>query len=477
MSARPARSAALWAVLALALILRLGRGILRWDEIALAYAAYQQPWVDAAAAGDPVGIFTTFTGLHPPLYSALFGLVGWVWGAPAGWLLLSVGASLAAVALVGRSYGAVAALVLAVDPLQLAYCAEVNNYPLLVAMVAGCLAARRHLAEGGSWVPLAVVGILAGWTHLLGGAFAGMCALSLGLARPRATLSVLGAMAVGTAPVVWRALGLAGDEGTYGQPGLELGVVLAGLVDKVGEGWLLVWALALFGSLWRRAEGALYLGALGLIGLSLALGVAAPHQQPYWLLLGPLQAALVGAYPRVVGALAALLGLSLVHEDLDRLRALRADQSRPRAIDAALAASQPGDALWLLAPGLEPDDDKRAFSTVLWRFNPLESAPPWRGDGGLSFEYTDYWYGQPRWLGGRIVHTSTFLEQSQFQQIIDAHLAAGRRVQLVLYDHGPADDYPGLVERSLQPYRHRCARVGEDVGLGTDLLCVVEARE
>lgn len=469
---RSARGA-LAAVLVLALALRLLRAGLRWDEIALAYAAYQQPWVDAAARGDLAATLSTFTGLHPPLYAALFGLVDWGWGAPAGWLLLSAVASLLAVALVGRSYGALSALILAVDPLQLAYCAEVNNYPLLVAAVAACLSARRRVLSGGGWAALAIVGVLAGWTHLLGGAFAGLCALTLLRADARAAAGVLVTMAVGTAPVLIRALGLAGDEGTYGQPGLDASVVLRGLEEKVGEAWLIVWIVALLGGYWRRAEGLLLVGSMALIGLALGLGVAAPHQQPYWLLLGPVQAALLGAFPRIVPTLAVFLGLFSMRAELERARDVREDLSRPRAIDAALAAARPGDALWLLAPGLEPDDDKRAFSPVLWRFDPFESAPPWRGDG-QPLEYTDYGFGQPRWLAGQVVHTSTDLWPAQFDAALALHFAAGRRVQLVLYDHGPAYDYPGKVERALRPYRHRCAKVGEDAGLGVDLLCVVE---
>ena len=59
------------------------------------------------------------------------------------------------------------------------------------------------------------------------------------------------------------------------------------------------------------------------------------------------------------------------------------------------------------------------------------------------------------------------------QELVRTHLDAGRRFFLVLYDHGPADDYPGLVRRVMEPFTLGCEAVGEDVGLGVDQLCEV----
>ncbi|MCB9762861.1 MAG: hypothetical protein H6739_23875 [Alphaproteobacteria bacterium] len=462
----------LLAVVAAAFGLRLVRAALRWDEITLAYAAYLQPWQDHLRAGDLGGMLSTFVGLHPPLYPALFSAVDLAWGAPAGWLLMSVAASTLAVWVVGRAAGLAAAATLAVDPLQLAYCAEVNNYPLLVLIIALCLAAERRASDGRGWGPLALAGVAGGWTHLLGGLAGGLFALKLARRDLRAGLAVLGVMAAGTAPVVARGLALAGGEGTYGQGGLDPAALAGGLHEKLGL-WGLVWGLALVGGVRRpgllAVAFALAAAILGMMGL----GVAASHQQPYWLALGPLVAALVGAW-RPLGLVAVGLGLWGFGPELDRLEALQRDLGRPRAIDAAIAAIPPGGALWLLAPALMPDDDKRDTSDVLWRLEPFRPAPPWRGDGAPAFEFTDYRFGQPRWLAGRVVHTSTDLSTDAFDAALGWHLAAGRPVGVVLYDHGPAFDYPGKVRRALDPYDHRCVEVGADVGLGVDLLCVVE---
>lgn len=479
----------LLAVVAAGLALRLVRAALRWDEIALAYAAYQQPWVDAAAAGDLLGVLTTYTGLHPPLYSLLFGLTAHT---PAAWLLLSALLSAGAVALVGRTYGTPAAAVLAADPLQLAYAAEVNNYPLLVFVAALCLTGRSMASQAatsetaasasdpGRWsgvvgvALLGVAGVLAGWTHLLGGVFGGLCALTLLRRQPKDAALVLGIMALGCAPIVWRALSLTGQEGTFGQLGLDWAALGHGLWVKVGW-WALAAPVALVGFRERPAEAVIFVGsALAILGM-VALGVAAVHQQPYWLLLGPPAAALLGAVP-AAGWVAALLGLAVwAPGERERVQQVRRDLERPRAIDFVLEEAGPEDALWLLSPALKPDDDKTDTSDVLWRFSPWASAPPWRGDdaGAQRFEYVDYAYGQPRRLGGRVVHSSTDLWPEALGDALDRHRAAGRSVWFVLYDHGPADDYDGMLQRRLAGRSASCRYYGEDVGLGTDMICEV----
>lgn len=457
-------------VVALALVLRLGRAALRWDEIALAYVAYQQPWLDAAARWDLQGMVATTVGLHPPLYSALLGLVMAVWPAPAAWLALSAGLSTAAVIFVGRAFGWPAALVLAVDPLQLAYAGELNNYPLLAASTAACLAARERAAAGGSWAPLALAGVVAGWSHVLGGVVGGIHALTLLPSRPRAAAGALGWMAVGTAPVLALALRLAGSEGTYGQGGFDGPLLLRTLVERGGAGLALIAAAALAGA-WRRPAVAVVAAGsaaaiLGMVGA----GVAASHQVPYWLVVGPPLAALAASWwglGSAVGVLALGLG---VPAELQRGRRLTDDLRRPRSIDAALGRSEPGDALWLLSPALEPDDDKAATSPVLWRLAPWEPMPAWTG----AFEYVDYAYGQPRLWRDRVVHTSTGLSLAHFDAMAGRHLAAGGRLWVVLYDHAPARDLARTLDVALRPYAATCADVGEDRGLGVDRLCRVE---
>lgn len=472
---KSARVPLLVGVVLLAAVLRGLRVAERWDEIALAYAAYQQPWVDAFLSGDARGIVGTFVGLHPPAYSLLYGLLDVAWGAPLGWLLLSAGLSLGAVALVGRVGGVGPALLLAADPIQLAYAAEVNNYPLLVFAVALCLHEHARVQRGGSWVGLALAGVLAGWTHVLGGLVAGLLVLTLYRDRG-AVLRVLGVMAVGTAPVIIRALSMAGGEDTYGQAGLQLDVIWTGLVTKASYWWVVAWVVAAIPMCRWRLSLVLVLVVGGVLAM-MGLGVAASHQQPYWVVLGPL----VALAPRrefTLGMGVLALGLAWT-STVQPAQRLSDAVERPRGIDAALASTSDGDALWLLAPALMPDDDKTMDADVLWRFDVAARMPAWRGPDARSFEFTDYRHGQPRVMavpgdGTRIVHTTTSLEPAVVDQVIGWHHAAGRRIVFVLYDHSPANDYPGFLRSTLGPHQPRCAEVGADVGLGVDLVCEVD---
>lgn len=466
------RRALVVAATVLAVGLRLWRAALRWDEIALAYAAYQQPWVDAAASGDALGMLQTFVGLHPPLYSALYGALELVWGAPAGWLILSALLSAGAVAALGWRFGPAAALALALDPLQLAYGAEINNYPLMCLVMAGLLSTRDVAHRGGPWWPLAVVGALAAWTHVLAGVAAGLCALTLLSGRWRASLYVLGVMALASAPLAVGVVPLLGAEGTYGQAGLDWAGLGQGLWAKAG--WALLAVPVALGAVKRaRWEVALLVALVGLIFAALGLGIAAAHQQPYWLLLGAPVAACLGRlhWGAALGAAVVYAGVALPGE-VDRTRQLQSDLGRTRAIDVALTSTVPGDALWLLCPAWQPDDDKTATSDVLWRLSPWARARPWR----QGFEFSDYKWGQPRTLADRVVHSSTDLHAETVGQAITEHHAQGRAVWFVLYDHGYANDYPGMMRGVLEPWTPDCVTVGADVGMGTDVLCHVPAR-
>lgn len=464
----------------LALALRLVRAVLRWDEISLAYVAYWQAWSDTLAQGKLAAALTTFTGLHPPGYALLLAAVDGLSGhRPLAWLLLSVGCSVGAVWLVGRLAGPAAAAVLALDPFQLAYCAEINNYPLLTLCVAGCLVAwDRARRGGGPWL-LVAVAAAAGWTHLLGGLVGGLCLLTLRDWRQGA--QGLAALAVLTAPVAWTALQLTGSESTFSQPGLVWDAVWTGLWTKSGP-WLALLLPAAWAVRRQRALGAVLFGTVGAIGLLTALGIAAPHQQPYWVAVGPpLAVALAGGAPWLAwgAAAGALLGLPAEGE---RLEELHDNRLRDRAIDQVLRHLTPGDALWLLAPALMPDDDKTMTSDVLWRLPPWKPAPAWRGPGDAdarspAFEFADYGFGQPRVFDGVVVHSTTDLWQSQLDQVLSWHLSEGHDVWFVLYDHGPANDYPGLLRRHLVAYeteewplpRH------EGDGAGADRVIVVRA--
>jgi len=468
----------LLAVVLLAGLLRLLRAALRWDEIALAYAAYHQGWQDAFFRADLRGMVREFTGLHPPLHAFLWSVVDGLWGAPAGWLLLSVACSTGAVWCVGRVGGVSAAAVLAVAPLQLAYAAEVNDYPLLVFLVALCL--KERLRPGRSPVRMAVVGVLAGWTHLLGGVVAGACAVSLWRSDRRAAFRVVAAILVGCSPVLLRGAQLALEEGAYGQAGLDLPLLVSGLTTKIGAWWFVL-PFAVWGARRRPLVGAVAGGAGAVVLLFIALGVAAPHQHPYWLVLGPPVAILVAAASHRVAWGVALLGaVFFVPPEWAAWSGLQADLQRERGIDRALAQARPADAIWLLSPALKPDDDKTDRSDVLWRFSPWRKAPAWRGpraDMPPAFEYVDYRYGQPRVLGGHVTHQTTDLEPAVLAEVAGWHGENDGVLWLVLYDHGPADDYPGLVDKALGSLLSECEWVGEDVGLGVDRLCRVEGGE
>ena len=458
-------------IVGVAVLLRCLRAVLRWDEISLAYAAYWQAWGDTFARGDLGTALTSFTGLHPPGYALLFHGVDVISGhRPLAWLLLSVALSAAAVWLVGRIAGLAAAALLAVDPFQLAYCAEVNNYPLLVFAVALCLVARRRARVRGPLWPLVLAAAFAGWAHLLGGFVGGLCLLTLGDWRRSA--KGLAVLALLTAPVLFGAAGLTGQEGTYGQVGLDWERASRGIWTKSGP-WLVLLVPAAWLSLRERGLGVVVFGTVGcIVGLT-ALKIAAAHQQPYWVALGPPLAVMLGRGLPVVawlGALAALWGLPAEAERLDRLLD---DLDRERAVDQVLLQAAPGDAIWLLAPALQPDDDKTATSAVLWRLPPWTPMPAWRGPAPASsadpaFEFADYGYGQPRVVNDRVVPSTTDLWSSQLEEVLAWHTGAGHDVWFVLYDHGPARDYPGLLARALEGHDAVPVAMGEDVGLGVD---------
>jgi hypothetical protein len=230
--------------------------------------------------------------------------------------------------------------------------------------------------------------------------------------------------------------------------------------------------------------------------LMVFLRVAAPHQYPYWLVLGPFLAILVAANPGPLPWVLAALGLmTAIPQAWNRVGDLREDLMRTRAVDVALELAGEEDAIWLVSPARQPDDDKTATSDVLWRFSPWRAAPPWRG---VDFEYVDPRYGQPRVFGRRIVHSSvdivegsieegcqrSYLSANAFETAVKAHLNSGRQVWVVLYDHGPACDMPGGMDWAMRTFQlgelspedasSPCRWVGEDRGLGQDRLCLIE---
>lgn len=459
-----------------ALCLRAPRMVSRWDEITLAYAAYAEPAAARLGAGAGVDALTGWMGLHPPLWPLLHGMLEHLWPAPSAWMGLSVLASAAAAALVTRVGGPLAGLLMAVAPLQLAYAAEVHNYPLGVAFVALVLAVAR-----GPWWALALAAVGAGWTHLLSGGIAcGVVVERAARTRDRDAARLLGAVLLGLLPIAAGAVGKMGQDSTFSQPTLDVGAWL----DLVWEntGWLGL-ALGVAGLLGlRRVTLGALLGGLAVFGAALFSGAAAGHQRPYFILLAPILLLSAGQWGQRRGRWAslalALLALArlpgVVQEEGQRLQAIAADAQAVRAIDHALSHAEPGDTLWLVAPALQADDDKTATSPVLARLSPWTPMPAARP---VAFEYADWRYGQPRHYQGLVVHTSTELYEGPFDHVAGAVLSRSGRVWVVLYEHGPAAGLMERVERVLRPYARTATRFPVASGLGDDHLWLLTGIE
>jgi len=116
-------------------------------------------------------------------------------------------------------------------------------------------------------------------------------------------------------------------------------------------------------------------------------------------------------------ALAGWCGLTSLTRSGEALLALHADQARGRAIDLALATAPPAAALYLLAPPVLPDDDKRADSPVLWRLPPWQPMPMVQA---FPFEYGDHRNGQPRRVGDRVVYLNDW-PRPAIAEAVQAH--------------------------------------------------------
>ena len=420
-------------LLALAALLRVLRGAVRWDEVAWQYAAYPAPTVEALRAGDLATALTTWVGLHPPGWQLLHAVQEVVWPAPAVFLGTSVLLSWLAV-WVWRDHPVVA-LLIATSPVQLSYAAEVNDYPLVALLVA--LAYRHHQRP---WA-LGAIGAVAVWTHPL----AALVVAAIGRREPRA----LGVMALSSLPLLPGAWALVTAEGTFGQPELLPLQSAVDVVERFGGLGLVMLGFAVVGAPRLRP----LLVPLGLsLGAYVALvlvGVAAPHQFMYWLVFTVPLALLAdaGAQGRWRTALVAVaFAQAAWFGAFDALRLKQVFAPGERGVDVALADSQPADAIYLLAPPGRNDDDKRMSSPVLWRFSPLHRLPMARA---YAFAYDDHRHGQPRLVDGRFVYVNDALRPE-----LDQAIAAHPELWLVLYEQN----------ESLQQAVEARYGVGEPVG-------------
>ena len=475
-------SAGLLLITVLALVLRAPRAVNRWDEVALAYAAYAAPTSEALWSGQLGEAVASWVGLHPPLHALLLACLDGLWPAPFAWMAVSVLASVAAVWLVGRHAGLIAALVLATSSIQLQDAAEVNNYPLAVLGVAALAVSARA-----TW-PLFLVGVAAAsWGHVLGLVAAGgvtawrlMHPVSHGERARVAAGSLLVA-----APLLGGVVRLTGQPSTFAQPELVWAEWGAMVTRAAGPEGCVLGIVAVVGLIWTRGAHTLVWSALAVpFVVALGAGAAAPHQRPYLGLFGPPVALAVAAvcaraarrapaWGRVAGAVVvvacATRGGRVLWSEVSTMMHIRADLSTDRGVDRALAQTGPGDVVWLVAPALQADDDKTDHSAVLWRFAPWSSMPRHTVDH-VGFVYTDWLWGQPRQMDGRWVHTSTELDAGRFDVVVEAAHAAGRRVAVVLYDHGPATGLVDRVARTVRIYRPTEVRISRDRGLGDDYM-------
>ena len=91
---------------------------------------------------------TDFTGLHPPLWHLFHNLVEWVAPVP----MLLIGSSLACsvgAVWIAKRLGWMVGLLVATSPLQLAYAAELNNYPSMALCSAWMWWAHQEAEKNG----------------------------------------------------------------------------------------------------------------------------------------------------------------------------------------------------------------------------------------------------------------------------------------------------------------------------------------
>ena len=350
-----------------------------------------------------------------------------------------------------------------VAALQLAYAAEVHNYPL-VAFVALVLAVAR-----GPWWALALAAVGAGWTHLLSGGIAcGVVVERAARTRDRDAARLLGAVLLGLLPIAAGAVGKMGQDSTFSQPTLDVGAWL----DLVWEntGWLGL-ALGVAGILGlRRVTLGALLGGLAVFGAALFSGAAAGHQRPYFILLAPILLLSAGGGASAAGSgrrspspsrPRGCLGWSGGGAAPPGDRGGRAGRPRHRPPVARRARRHPL-ARGARTPGRRQDGDVPCPGA------PLALDPDARG-APVAFEYADWRYGQPRHYQGRGPHLHGAVRGALRPCRGSGAVPVGARGWCCT-----STDSGGLmerVERVLRPYARTATRFPVASGLGDDHLC------
>ena len=387
------------AILILAAMLRTMRAACRWDEWALHYAAYYLPGYEALQTGAYVELLTTWVGLHPPLFTVIHSGISMVWSAPAAWMLFSATCSLLAVIflLAAHPNNRLPALLLATDPVQLHYAAEVNNYPLSVLLIS---IAWWGLRTNRTWA-IAVAGTLGVWTHVM----AGLAIVAIGVSH-RNRVKLLAPILLSAIPLLGTGWLLASDAGSQRQPPLLLELSMRDAIERFSIGWVMLFPILLLGLVRDVAAAIGWAACVGFWVFTIALGIAAPHQFPYAMILGVFAAALLGAATHQRPVLAGLVLLAALTRgawfglsDGYRLHTIYTNLEVHRGIDAVWELSLPGDAIVLVRGPGAPDDDRRKFSPTLWRISPFEPSTP------LSTGIRPDLAGQPRMIRGRRLYT------------------------------------------------------------------------
>ena len=443
----------------------------RWNQIALAYAAYYREYFHGLHVDGWSALFTQFVGIHPPAYSMFFLAMTEVGVSPLTWFFVSGSFSVGAVLAVGLAASraglgagcvAGAATLLAVSPHRLAYSLEPNNYPLLLLVVAvQALAFADFVRHERRGFLLAGTTLLGLWTHALFVTvpLAQATALARG-PRFRRVVVTFGGAAVLCLPLVPSVLE---GSGSVVNPGGGVGPVLeAMLIDfpaRYGSAWAswLVATAAVVGVFRIRrsdddAQRAVLTGwtlqllaGAGLLALLLARGTAATHQFPYYLLLLPPGCLLAGAaFERLRPSLVPLLSLLIAASAASSVTYAVSESNRARRLwrDAALTyptvaraldAWTEGSSLLLLGYPDGGDDDKDVVDAVyalLPHDRPVNHEEP-RVETLVGGD--PYW-GQPYgFFGDRWLYTYTGFMEDRWESIFLATRGRGERLVVVVY--------------------------------------------
>jgi len=231
-----------------------------------------------------------------------------------------------------------------------------------------------------------------------------VCALIAVLSKDR--WKTIGWLFLFSLPLWGPAIDLAMDPGSQKQPVLNIELSLQDAIDRFGLGWLALLPMLFLGASGAPVAAAVWGGACFLWFFMVGLGIAAPHQFPYALYLGIPAAVLLASSARrnrafaiIIVSVALVRGLWATGVFLHQAHTTWSDFSQVRAIDTVLNLSLPGDAIVLVRGPGKPDDDRRHFSPVLWRFSPFEQMT------ALLTGVRPDLVGQPRLYAGRRIYT------------------------------------------------------------------------